>query len=707
MKTHGGIDKLYIRKLIIALFLIVVSNILLAQVPKVPIIINDEDANEEKILSIAENTDAVLDYAELTEILNQYKENPININLTASEELKKLTLLNDDQIENLLNYINNYGQLKTIYELITIDGFDYETIFKILPYVVVNKVDVKTSLKVKDIIKYGKQKLLLRYENVPDLQLGYSPITDSILAKSPNQRYLGSSDKLLIKYSFNYNDKIKFGLIASKDAGEEFFKGSQKNGFDFYSAYFQIIGKGIIKNLIIGDYKLQFGQGLTLNTGMSFGKTPDAINLSKNFNTISPNVSSNNGGFLRGIATTFEIKHFDISIFLSSRKVDANVTATDTLTQEALYVSALQETGYHRTPGEIADKNVINELLYGYNISFKNKNLRIGTTAYTIQFDAAINKAIVPYNQFEFQGKKNSNLGIDYMYHLTHLVFFGEAAVGSNGHYAYLSGLQTNFDNLFSLSCIYRNYQKEYQNLKANSFGENSLNANEKGVFVGINTNLNSKITFAAYSDFFEFPWLKYRVDEPSVGSEYSIKLNYIPSSKLTIYILFKEKDKALNSTESQRINYVEKTSNRKYRINISYLVHNNITLKNQIEYLNYIIGSNYKHSGFLLSQDIIYHFVKLPLVISARYATFDTYSYDERIYSYENDVLYGFSIPSYYYKGNRFYIMLKYRLNKNIDTWIRYAVTYYSGKSVIGTGLDEIQGDTKSEIKLQMIIKL
>ncbi len=163
MKTHGGIDKLYIRKLIIALFLIVVSNILLAQVPKVPIIINDEDANEEKILSIAENTDAVLDYAELTEILNQYKENPININLTASEELKKLTLLNDDQIENLLNYINNYGQLKTIYELITIDGFDYETIFKILPYVVVNKVDVKTSLKVKDIIKYGKQKLLLRY----------------------------------------------------------------------------------------------------------------------------------------------------------------------------------------------------------------------------------------------------------------------------------------------------------------------------------------------------------------------------------------------------------------------------------------------------------------------------------------------------------------------------------------------------------------
>ena len=385
----------------------------MAQVPKVPIIINDEDANEEKIQTIAENTDAVLDYSELTENLNQYKENPININVATSVELNKLTLLNEDHIENILNYIKIYGQLKTIYELITIDGFDYVTIFKILPYVVVNKVDVKTSLKVKDIIKYGKQKLLLRYENVPDMQLGYSSIADSVLAKSPNQRYLGSSEKLLIKYSFNYNDKIKLGIIASKDAGEEFFKGSQKNGFDFYSVYFQMKGKRILKNLIIGDYKLQFGQGLTLNTAMSFGKTPDAINIRKNSNSISPNFSTNNGGFLRGIATTFEIKHFDIYIFLSSRKVDANVTTTDTITQETLYVSSLQETGYHRTPGEISDKNAINELLYGYNIYFKNKNLRIGTTAYSIQFDADINKVIVPYNQFEFQGRKNSNLGVD------------------------------------------------------------------------------------------------------------------------------------------------------------------------------------------------------------------------------------------------------------------------------------------------------
>ncbi len=681
----------------------------MAQIPKVPIINNDVDINinEEKIETIAESTDADLDYSELIESLQHFKENPININTASSDELHKLTLLNNNQIENLINYIANFGQLKTVYELMTIDGFNYDIIFKILPFIVVEDIKTKTSYKVTDILKYGRQKLLLRYEDVPEMQLGYSPIADSVLAKSPNQRYLGSSPKLLMKYSFAYSDKIKLGVTASKDAGEEFFKGSQKNGFDFYSAYFEIKNFGIIKSLIIGDYKLQFGQGLTLNTGISFGKTPDAANIRRNTNSISPNSSTNAGSFMRGVATTLSIQHIDVSLFFSTKKIDANITATDTLTQEALYVSSLQQTGYHRTPGEIADKNAINELMYGYHINYKNKNLRIGTTAYSIQYSADINRTILPYNQFEFMGKANANMGIDYTYHLTGITFFGEAAISTNGHYAYLSGLQANLDNLLSFSCIYRDYQKDYQNLKSNAFGESSLNANEKGIYLGVNTNITSKITISAYCDYYKFPWLKYRVDQPSNGTEYLVKATYIPSSKTNIYFLYKVKNATINSSEATISNYTDNTSHNTYKLNITYIVHSNISLKNQVEIVNYKAGELYNHNGFLLCEDISYHFIKIPLVISVRYAIFDTYSYYERIYSYESDVLYGFSIPSYYYKGNRFCMLIKYKINKNIDSWIKYAVTFYSGQTSIGTALDMIQGDTKSNIKIQFIIKL
>ncbi len=706
MKIDGKKIIHNLSKIILILLCLFFNNIW-AQVPKVPIIKTTEDVLEEKIETIAENTDADLDYSEIIESLNQYKENPININIATSDELHKLILLDDIQIENLLIYIINFGQLKTVYELITIDGFDYATIIRILPYISIINVEKKTSFKPKDVIKYGKNKILLRYEDNTNQQLGYSPIADSVLAKSPNSRYLGSSAKLLMKYSFVYSDKIKFGITASKDAGEEFFKGTQKNGFDFYSAYFEIKNKGIIKSLIIGDYKLQFGQGLTLNTALSFGKTPDAVNVKKNINTITPNSSKNIGAFMRGIAATLKFKHIETSFFFSSKKVDANITANDTITQEALYISSLQETGYHRTPGEIADKNAINEILYGTNINYKASNFRIGFIAFHINYSAELNRAISPYNQFEFMGKQNTNMGIDYTYYITGLIFYGEAAISKNGHYAYLSGLQANLDNRLSLSIIYRNYQKEYQNLKSNAFGENSLNANENGIFIGMNTNITSKINISAYCDYFTFPWLKYRVDQPSVGSEYSIKLNYIVNSKFNFYILYKEKNKTLNSIYATDVNYTDNTSYQKYKLNIVLIANSNISFKNQIEFLNYTIGDAYNHNGFLLSQDISYHFTKIPLVISARYAIFDTYSYNERIYSYESDILYGFSIPSYYYKGNRFYLMFKYKINNNIDTWFRYAVTYYSGKNEIGTGLDLINGNTKSDIKIQFIIKL
>ena len=138
------------------------------------------------------------------------------------------------------------------------------------------------------------------------------------------------------------------------------------------------------------------------------------------------------------------------------------------------------------------------------------------------------------------------------------------------------------------------------------------------------------------------------------MGSEYSIKLNNIHSSKLNIYLLYKEKNAALNSPEATSINYTDNTSHKIYRMNISYIVNTNIVLKNQIEFINYRIGEDYNHHGYLLGQDISYHFIKIPLIISAK-----------------------------------------------------YAVTYYSGKKTVGSALDMIQGDTKSEIKLQMIIKI
>jgi len=76
--------------------------------------------------------------------------------------------------------------------------------------------------------------------------------------------------------------------------------------------------------------------------------------------------------------------------------------------------------------------------------------------------------------------------------------------------------------------------------------------------------------------------------------------------------------------------------------------------------------------------------------------------------------VLYNFSIPSYYDKGFRYYVNLNCNLEKlfrfdsrnkmNIEAWFRWGQTIYSGKNVIGSGLDEVKGNKKSEIRVQLL---
>jgi len=70
----------------------------------------------------------------------------------------------------------------------------------------------------------------------------------------------------------------------------------------------------------------------------------------------------------------------------------------------------------------------------------------------------------------------------------------------------------------------------------------------------------------------------------------------------------------------------------------------------------------------------------------------------------YENDVLYSYSIPAFFDKGYRYYINLNYDLKRDLSIWIRWSQTIYRDKASIGSGLDEISANHRSEVKLQAL---
>ncbi|MFA5492482.1 MAG: hypothetical protein WC245_06010, partial [Bacteroidales bacterium] len=238
------------------------------------------------------------DFSELTEKLEYYLKHPINLNKTTVDELRDLGLLTDIQIINFFDHIQRNGKLHSLYELQSIEGWDLATINKILPFVKISDVGVAHKYNFSEVMKEGNSQLFIRYMQTLEKQKGYKAIDDSTLAANPNSRYLGSPYKLYTRYQFKYYNLISFGFTAEKDPGEEFFKGTQKQGFDFYSAHFFIRNVGPFKAIALGDYNLQLGQGLTMWTGMSFGKTADAVFTKRNATGIKQYTSADENRFL-------------------------------------------------------------------------------------------------------------------------------------------------------------------------------------------------------------------------------------------------------------------------------------------------------------------------------------------------------------------------------------------------------------------------
>jgi len=84
----------------------------------------------------------------------------------------------------------------------------------------------------------------------------------------------------------------------------------------------------------------------------------------------------------------------------------------------------------------------------------------------------------------------------------------------------------------------------------------------------------------------------------------------------------------------------------------------------------------------------------------------FRTDGFNPRIYAYENDMLYSFSIPAYFNKGSRMYLNVEYSLSRSIDLWFRYAQFFYTDLDQTGSGLTEVQGPLRSDFRVQMRIK-
>jgi hypothetical protein len=662
-----------------------------------------ESRTEDIIESLAERYDEETDLSEIAENLENYRHHPINLNKATAAELEKLGLLSDFQIQSLIDYRKEHGNLLSIYELQYVVGYTEETVRQIQPYVSTEPVD-KLPLSMENISENGHHSLLMKTQQYIEKSEGYKPVLDSILQQNPNSRFLGSQLRLLTKYRFDLQNRILAGFTLEKDPGEEFFRGSNSS-FDFISGHLMFKDLGHFKSLVFGDFQVGFGQGITCWSGMAIYKSRFVMDARRSAPGITPYSSTDENHFLRGVAATVNVLVFDITAFYSHKNIDATISY-DSITHKPVAVSYLPVTGLHTIPSELNDKHKLSETYFGGNISINKENYRLGVTATQILYGIPIEKNLKPYNYYTFNGTKAMNAGIDYLVNLRYIKIFSEAALSNPGGKAYTFGISANPVSDASFIASYRHFDPGYFAPYGNAFCENTTNANETGMYFGIEINPLSNLKLGSYADFFRFPWLKYMVNAPSQGYEYLVQADYKISLKSTLTIRYSSKTNDINFTSpdsSPDIVIPAKTD--KLRIQLTYKLSYSLEMHDRLELSYYSKENDSNDKGYFVFHDIIWKIPTIPITLSGRYGLFDTDSYDSRIYAYEDDLLYSYSVLAFSGSGYRTYLMVKYSLKKHLEFWLRYGLTAYNDRNEIGDGLNKVMGNKKSDIRFQTII--
>ena len=669
-----------------------------------------EETNEVgQLEAIAEKRDTEPEDDSYEQDLENWKQHPLDLNHATADELSTLHWLTAVQIANFASYRKLVGSLLSVHELQAVPGWDLTTIRELLPYIKVGREESLYSA-LRERWKRGDASLLLRMGQVLEKSAGYEKPANPEAA-----HYSGSPQKFFFRYTYNYKQLLQYGLTGEKDAGEPIFRGAQRYGFDFYSFHFFLRNTGVIKDLALGDFTVNLGQGLIQWQTIAFTKGGSVLGIKRQASRLRPYHSAGEFNFHRGCGITLKKGSWNSTFFLSLQKISSN-RDTDTLVREDIFTS-FENSGYHRTANEIADRNNNNQFSFGGNLNFSRPRFSLSANVIHFRFSNPFQKKDEPYNLYSFKGRSLSNASFDYNYMIRNIYLFGELAADHAHHLALVQGALLSLATNLDLSILYRNISPAYQSLYSDAYTENGSPVNEKGLYAGLSVRPWNGLRFEMYYDLFVFPWLKYRVDAPTSGNDFLIQAFYQPDKNWYLNAGYKHEKKPGNQeTPEMGAHRVFSPVKQRGHLETGFKMSRNWHIKGRMEaiWIRRDWGEiRTKQEGFLGFLDIFYN--SRLINGNLRIQRFLSPGYDFRIYIYENDMLFNFSLPSYYDNGWKYYVNLHKGFHigkkhgfagiKRVSGWIKWSQSIYPDKLFTGSGLNKINGNKKSEIKAQIQI--
>lgn len=633
---------------------------------------------------------------------------PLDLNRATRRELERIPFLTPLQVEQLLDYRARHGAFRSLQELQLIEAFDRQTLRLVAPFLrVVPPEGAPRREKRFSLRRDVRQEIRLK-ASVPLYEReGYRKKSVPELMDNPDAMYLGPPVAHSLRYSLRLGDWLQAGMTASNDAGEPFFKGANRKGYDSYSFYLLYRGSGLLHTLALGKYRIDLGQGLIMGNGFlsSKGASLPVAGLSRG--KLRAHSSTDEYNYLNGAAFVVQpLRQLRIAGFYSYRRLDGRLE-NDTLL-------SISTDGYHRLPREVERKRAAVVQTAGGSVQYLGTFLEVGLNAVGYFFSKPYEREPRSYNTYYFRGRRGGNASADYRLTLRNgLQLSGEIAFDPDGKTALLQAVRLRLPGEWQGVAIYRRYDMRYKSFYACSFSEGGYVQNEEGLYIGAAGMLPGRLHLTVYADLFRFPYAKYGVSTASKGYDLMGRLEWTPHEawRVEAYYRYKEKGKNLSSDAlaGEERTTVNPYATHRAKLQL-YCTPRGEELQLKTALLFARAGHRRGHrrsNGWLVGQAALWKPRRLPTRASAGIHYFHTDDYDARLYVYEYSLPYTFSVPSFYGRGMRLYALLRW------DGWGgrlalvgKYGLTRYFDREEISSGLQLIRSSCKQDVELMLRLK-
>ena len=634
-------------------------------------------------LEDTESEEWATNYETLTALAN----NKIDLNRATTEDLLQIPFLHDEQIDELCQYLYRHAPIKNWGELTMLKTFDERQRQLLRAFTYLGNVEKNTFPSLTNILKYGKHEL------TTTVHLPF------YTREGDHGAYQGPPYRHSVRYNFRYGQYVKAGIIGSQDAGEPFFSKNNPSGYDYYSFYLNIKKYKHIQSLVIGRYRMRLGMGLVLNNDFSFGKLMTLSSMGNMTPSLRPHSSRSEASYMQGLAATIKInKYLNISPFISYRSLDATLNSTHSS------ITTILTSGYHRTTHEIDKKGNVREWVAGNHLYYRNDRITAGLTTLYNSYNLPLKpNTSQKFRQYYPKGKDFFNASVNYGYRYKRLNIQGETALsvplsneGNKAAFATINTLTANLTQSLSLTALQRFYSYQYAPLHARSFSDGGSVQNESGFYIGANWHPRRTLAIYAYSDFAYFPWPKYLISQAShswdncISAVYEHKnITFSTRYRIRLRQVDNEKKTSLtNKTEQRgRLSVTVKNPSWSYKAQLDAAL-------SQVQNTS---------CGYMVSQSFSYLWPthkKLQTIASLSY--FHTDDYDSRLYNYERDMMYAFSFPVYFGHGLHGSLWANIAILSNLTLTARISTTKYYDRSVIGSGHQQINHSSQTDLHVQ-----